>query len=368
MDFNIRAISLVEGVPMGARIDLERDILGKEILFRTGLSYSIKLPDDIGKFAQVQEPERLLTALSGWARVYRYPDGDVEKIHVLAPSETADGDIAFYRLDFQQQRKSRRGPRPCVELIGGAVLRYEECATWLMDLAASWRADHDRKDLRFVISRPCMIKLNPIRLAWVVPEIVESQSVLERLLVIGDVYGVDIVHVPPREYDDTKGRLAKSLPYNAAVICTHFAPHITAEAVPIAISRDLIHFCNSEKLADLEAQIRVWIEVVAEELESRRQYESVDEEKFLLGLMVQAMKSHSKIGEFSHCPKETVLKVIRGRRLNVPAAERVLDQNVEQHESTKTSASLFLWKEHHDGRQYFLNPKRMAEIKPAIVG
>jgi hypothetical protein len=179
---------------------------------------------------------------------------------------------------------------------------------------------------------------------------------------------VGIVHVPPRECDDTKGRLAKALPYNAAVICTHFAPHITAEAVPIVVPRDLIHFCNCVRLVDLQAQIRVWIEVVAEEIESRRQYESVEEEKFLLGLMVQAMVSHSKIGEFSHCPKETVMKVIRARHPNVPSAERVLDQNTEQHVSTKTSASLFLWKEHHDGGQYFLNPKRMAEIKPLAVG
>jgi hypothetical protein len=120
-------------------------------------------------------------------------------------------------------------------------------------------------------------------------------------------------------------------------------------------------------LADLEAQVRAWSEVVAEELESRRQYESADEETFLLGLMVRLMVSHSKIGESSHCPKETVLKVIRARHLNVPAAERVLDQNSEQHEATKTSVSLFLWKEHHDGRQYFLNPKRMPEIKSLAV-
>jgi hypothetical protein len=239
MDFNIRAISLVEGVPMGARVDIDRDILGKEIFFRAGLSYSIKLPDNIAEFGQVQEPERLLTALSAWARVYAYPEGDVEKVHVLAPSENVDGDVEFYRLDFRQQRKSRRGPRPRVELIGGAILSYEECATWLMALATSWRADPVRENLRFVVSRPCALKLNQIRLAWVVPEIVEDQSVRERLLVIGSVHGVDIVHVPPREYGDTKSRLAKSLPYNAAVICTHFAPHITADVVPTVVSRDL---------------------------------------------------------------------------------------------------------------------------------
>ncbi len=83
--------------------------------------------------------------------------------------------------------------------------------------------------------------------------------------------------------------------------------------------------------------------------------------------MVRAMLSHAKIGEFKHCSRETVLTVIRGRRLNVPEAERILDKNCEQHGDTKTSTALFLWKDHNDGRQYFLNPKRVGELKPAVA-
>jgi hypothetical protein len=366
MDFNIRAISMVEGVPADARINVG-SVLGKEVQFRAGLPYSIKLPDDASKLARLPEPEKLLTALDGWVRVYVCPDGEAERINILAPAETSEGDIVFYRLDFMQQR-SRRGPRHSVEAAGGAVMSYEECATWLIELSASWRANPDHKDRRFVRSRPCEIKPNKIRLAWVIPEVVEDRAIRERLLAVGDAYGVDIVHVAPRDFNDTKARLAKALPYDGAVICRHFAGHITEDAVSEQVPRTLIHFCDSVSLPDLEAQIRVWVEVVAEELERRRQYELVDEEKFLLDLMVRAMLSHSKIGEFSHCPRETVLKVVRGRHLNVPAAERVLDKNCEQHEDKKTSASLFLWKEHHDGRQYFLNPKRMPEIKPLAVG
>ena len=365
MEFNVRAISLVEGVPWDDRIDVA-SVLGKEFQFRAGLPYSLKLPDDAAEFASIPDPERLLAALEGWARVYVYPDGDVKRIHVLAPSETEGGEVVFYRLDFAQA-PHLKGPRPPVNAIGGAVLTYEECANWLMELSASWREDTDRKNLPFVRSRPCSIKPNKIRLAWVIPEVVEDQSVKKRLLAIGDAYGVDIVHVIPRDYKDTKARLAKALPYDGAVICRHFAAAINADAVPDSVLREMIHFCDSTALADLESQIRVWVEIVAEQMERRRQYAQIDEEQFLLGLMVRAMLSHAKIGEFKHCTRETVLRVIRGRRLNVPAAERVLDKNSEQYGDTKTSTALFLWKDHNDGRQYFLNPKCVGELKPAAA-
>ena len=301
--------------------------------------------------------------MNGWARVYGYRDGEAERIHVIAPSESETGELVFYRLDFKQSPKPRRGPRPSIEICGGIVMSYDDCATWLIDLATRWRTDHAQQNLRFVVQRPCSVALSEIRIAWVVPEVVENQSVRDRLLAIGDVYGVKLAHVPPRDYRDTETRLKKSLPYDAAVICRSFAPHITADAVPSTVPRDLIHFCDSTTLIELEDQIRVWIEVVADELESRRKYESADEEKFLLGLMLRAMLSHSKIGEFSHCTKETVLTVIRARHLNVPAAERILDMNSQVHQDTKNSDSLFLWKDHNDGRQYFLNPRRVGDIK-----
>jgi hypothetical protein len=57
------------------------------------------------------------------------------------------------------------------------------------------------------------------------------------------------------------------------------------------------------------------------------------------------------------------LTVIRARHLNVPAAERILDMNSQVHQDTKNSDSLFWWKDHNDGRQYFLNPRRVGDIK-----
>ena len=75
------------------------------------------------------------------------------------------------------------------------------------------------------------------------------------------------------------------------------------------------------------------------------------------------MLSHSKIGQFKHCQKATVLTGVRARHLNVAAAGRILDENSEVFRDTKSSSALFLWKEHNDGRQYFLNPQEVEKIK-----
>jgi hypothetical protein len=62
-----------------------------------------------------------------------------------------------------------------------------------------------------------------------------------------------------------------------------------------------------------------------------------------------------------------VLKRIRARHLNAAIAERILDENSEKYGGTKPSISLFLWKDHNDGKQYFLNPKSVPEIKAMVA-
>ena len=79
------------------------------------------------------------------------------------------------------------------------------------------------------------------------------------------------------------------------------------------------------------------------------------------------MLSHSKIGQFKHCQKATVLRRVRARHLNVAVAERVLEENSEAFQDTKSSNALFLWKEHNDGRQYFLNPQEVEKVKVMVA-
>jgi hypothetical protein len=361
MKFNIRAIALVDSVSADARVELA-DFVGKRIEFRAGVTYSITLPKSKEEFAALGEPERLLTGLSAWARVYRYPDEDGEKIHVLAPYDDEAGGLGFYRLDFKQLM-ARHGPRPAVEILGMAVMTYDETATWLIDLAYNWALKPDQKARQFCLVRPGPIQSNPVRLAWVGPEIVGNIETSHRLDAIAQVYGADIVSVAPRSFRDVEARLAGVLPLHGVVVCQRYAPYITDNAVHISVDRSLIHFCNSVAMPDLEIQARTWIEICEQAIEIERKQRPVDETKLLLAIMLRGMLSHAKIGQFNHCQKQTLLTGVRARRLNVAVAEGILDQNSEAHHDTKDSGALFLWKEHNDGKQYFLNPSRVEQCR-----
>jgi hypothetical protein len=109
------------------------------------------------------------------------------------------------------------------------------------------------------------------------------------------------------------------------------------------------------------------VELSRQEIEAERQERTSDQNGFLLAVMLQGMLNHSKIGQFNHCQKETVLRRIRGRRLNVAVAEQILDENSEAYHDKKDSDRFFLWKEHGDGRQYFLNSSRIEHCKAVVV-
>ena len=69
MDFNIRAISLATSISFGAR-RIVSELLGQQVEFRSGITIPITLPDTLEGFRVLTDPERLLTALDGWTRVY----------------------------------------------------------------------------------------------------------------------------------------------------------------------------------------------------------------------------------------------------------------------------------------------------------
>lgn len=354
MDFNIRAISIAESIPHGARASVS-EFLGQQIVFRAGISISITLPDRLDQFRALPESERVLTALTGWSRVYRYPDDVHERIQILATAEGGEDEVLFYRVDLRQPRPPRRGPRPVVEILGGALMMYEQCADWLIDLAHELDESQAVKQRLIVLPRSRSPK-SKLRVAVVGPEIIERVNMPRRLNAIGKVLGADIVNIPPRSFQDVRARLARILPLNTVVVLSGFSPYITAAAVPDAVRRDLIHLCGGRARLEIERQVRASIDSDREMIEADVGNQSSISDA-LLKIMLRGMLSHSKIGQFNHCPKATLLTGVRARRLNVVAAERILDENSEAFKDTKRSEALFLWKEHHDGRQYFLNPK-----------
>jgi hypothetical protein len=153
MQFNIRAISLAESIASDARVGLE-DLVGAEVEFRQGFGFSVTLPKTLSDFDTIADPTKALTVLAKWSRVFKYPELDGEMIHVLAPADDGSGGIVFYRADFRQPARSRRGLRPAVQLVGAAVADYEACAAWLVELAYTWEINPDPAQRRVVLWRP----------------------------------------------------------------------------------------------------------------------------------------------------------------------------------------------------------------------
>lgn len=354
MEFSIRAMSLVGAVAADARTE-PADLLGNWVEFKGARPYSITLPDSLEEFAKLTEPERTLTSIREWARVYRYAQDDGEVVHVVASAEDAEGNPVFYRIDmWQAPPPSRRAPRPRVEFIGSSVQTYDECSAWLVDLACRWETFEPSR--RHVTVRPSP-RPRKLRLAWVGPEIVERIYMPARLRAIGNVLGADITHIAPTSYRDVRSRLANLGSVDSVIICTSYAPYLSSDVIPAGVRSDFVHLCNSRHAPDLEQQVRTWTEVCREIAEAESQAQVQEEDGMLLAIMIRGMLSHAKIGQYKHCPLDDVLRGVRGRRLNVAAAERIVLANAEEYRETQESASLFLWKEHNEGKEFFLNPK-----------
>jgi hypothetical protein len=365
MDFNIRAISVAESVPFDARTPVH-ELLGKEIIFRSGLPITITLPDNPGAFDQLPEPERLLTALVSWARVYDYPHGEDKIRYILAPAENPDpgADILMYRLDLLQPARIKPGPRLPVQILGGAVMTYDECTRWLADLSYEQRLANGT-----VLQRPRLPKPKApvLRIAWVGPEKLGGESLPARFRALGSVKGAEITHVGPQSFALVKGNLAGISGLNAVVLCIGTAVYITRDVAPKTLPPEAVHHCYGTTLAAIEEELFTIIEATRTRVEEARAKEGVNQHDELLRLMLRGMVSHSKIGQSLHCDRDEVLTAVRSRRLDVPTANAILDDNCEAHHDTKTSEKLFLYKDHNDGKQYFLNPKKMVEIKLLIA-
>jgi hypothetical protein len=308
-----------------------------------------------------------LRALDDWTRVYSYSEGDHKSMHVLATGEgcKAEDEILFYRVDLKQPLPVKPGPRPAVEIAGGAVMSYEECASWLVELSYRLTANLEQSKGSVQLMRPRALKQKQTRVGWVGPEAINGLRMQLRLNALGQVFGAEIVSVAPRSFKHVASRLAAALPLDTVVICSGFATYIGVDAVPSSVRRDLIHLCDSKSPAHLEANFVTWLEIAHAEIEKDQQNPSADDDEKLLGIMLKGMLSHSKIGQFNHCQKATVLTGVRARHLNVATAERILNAHSELFQDSE-SRELFLWKDHHDGTQYFLNPRRIEDIKAMV--
>ncbi len=370
MDFNIRAISLAErSVDHAARIDVV-SCLGKEIEFKKGITVRITLPATEEEFANLPRPEQLLAALENWARLYQYPANpdrpqDDKLIHVLATVEVdnENDDIIFYRLDLKQPHRGKNSLRPPVEILGGAIMSFEECNAWLVRLVERLSNVHLSK--RTILVCPPFLKLKNLHMHWVGPEVLSGINLPKRLAALATVSGWEIVHIGPQSFRHVKSHLAKADKIDAIFICSRYAPYISSAVAPATVPPELIFACDRDPVEEIQADTLASISLAEEELANRAPAPG-EEGQELLALMLRQMLSHAKIGQFKHCPKATVLKCVRARRMNVPLAERMINEYSDGYHDTKTGEALFLWKEHNDGRQYFLNPQKVEAAKALV--
>jgi hypothetical protein len=188
-----------------------------------------------------------------------------------------------------------------------------------------------------------------------------------RLLAIGKVYGAQLIHILPYSFPHVRARLREEMPLRGVIVSRHYGPHLSDAIIPPGLEEATL-FCDSDDRPGLESQITSWIELVTEQLGSRDGTHTSTEKEIVLALMLRGMMSHSKIGQYSHCDRTTVLTAIRARKMNVAAAEELLDLHCDQYQETKESSAFLLWKDHNDGRQYFINPKKVEEIKRLLEG
>jgi hypothetical protein len=149
-------------------------------------------------------------------------------------------------------------------------MTYDECAAWLVEFNHTLALDPDSRKSFFTLKRPQAIPLEPLRIAWVGPEFINGLDMGKRIAAIGAVYGAEVVHVFPHRYRVVEARIKGALPLDSIIVCSHFAPHITAAAVPACIPQQCIHVCDSADAEKIEEQIRTWAEIRHEEQETRQ--------------------------------------------------------------------------------------------------
>jgi hypothetical protein len=365
MEFNLGAIYYAESVAAGQHAELS-SLLGAKVEFRSGISIEITLPGEVDAFTPLGDAAKFLPGLSNWSRVYRYSDDDGQHLRVLSSADDADGGVKF-RVVEMLQPPSRGGPRPAVKFVSAQEMSHEECARWLIDVAEEWENDPERAKRRLVLTSPNLRKSKRVKIAWVGPSLVETRAMKNRLVAIGRVYGVELVHVLPFSFAHVRAQLKQEMPLAAVIVARRFAPQITDAVVPDDLGRDMALFCESEGRDGLEQQIAEWIELVAEKAVNTKE-EAEGDERAILIVMLRGMISHSKIGQFNHCDRTTLLTGVRARQLSLAVAETILEKNSEQHQDSKDSEKYFLWKAHNDGNQYFVNSKKVHEIKLLIEG
>ena len=362
MDFNANSIAescVTE--PEDPSVDFA-EFCGKEHRFFHGVEQRILLPPSPAGFAVFERDPKLVLSIECWCRLFRYPGPGIQNFELVASICTGDS-LRFDIIRFSQPdpAKGRRAP---VVFLDARSLDREQVTEWLIDLAARHFGRRDGRNM--VMQRPPVVAAPLPRLAWVGEPILGGADARPLAVAIGRVFGAEIRHLYPGSFPGTMVSLQREGPFDAVYLDASVTAKFGDAVVPLGVPKTMV-FCGDVPTFDaVSLDLRGASEVVAAEARSAR-LKGISEEDQLMCAMIRPMLVHWKIGQFSHCSRETLLTTVRARRLNVPFAEQLLDRNSEQFSDTGESDQIFLWKAHNDGDQYFLNPRRIAACRALVA-
>ena len=362
MDFNIRALCMARAIQPNASVSL-RELVGTRIEFKSGHCIRVQIGSIDDQVFSEPGAEQILASLHEWARVYRYSVNGGHAFHVLALDESGEDEPQIFRVDmWQPPVKSRRSPPEPVTIKAAVAMTISATVAWLCKLARNWAPTGSGT---LVLQQPKLPRPRQPRIVVVGAPVLAGWSLSNEVFAIGRVLGAEIIFVKATDFRETRFRVFGHTALQGAILICAESPHISEGVLPASMDEAVIFQCEATEPDRIAQEVATAVELVIEHLDTCRQTPP-DEDALLLKLMLRSMRAHSKVGKFLHCPRETVLRVIRARRLNVPKAEELLTENSEKFSQTKEGQSYFLWKAHHDGDQYFLNPKLIQAIDALI--
>jgi hypothetical protein len=359
MDFNANSITeSCVPLPQDSCVDLA-EFYGKEFTFFHGVEQRILLPSSQVEFAAFDSNPKLLRSIDCWCRLYRYPGPGIQNFALVA-SICIGEEIKFDIIRFAQ-KDGKKGKRSPIVFEEARSLDRKQLEEWLITLATTHFRNRDGRNM--VMQRPPVVASPLPRIAWVGQPILAGTDLRINANAIGSVYGTEIVHLYPSSFRGTMSDLKDLGSLDAVYLDASVAIKFGDSVVPDAVPRGMVF--KGQPLESVSDDLRAVSELVSDKARSVRLRE-LSEEDQVLCVMIRPMLSHSKIGQFSHCDRETLLSTVRAKRLNMPLAEQLLTDNSEKYSDTEQSGRIFLWKAHNDGDQYFLNPRRVADCRNLV--
>ncbi|SEC08110.1 hypothetical protein [Terriglobus roseus] len=357
MDFNLRALCAARALDASDALRLDQ-VVGHRFEFRSGITMAVDIASCSAACLIEDNLPNILKSLTGWARVYRYSDGECVTWHILALSEADDGTPVVNRIDLDQPLPaSRRSPSAAASIAGLRQMTLEEASDWLIALSERWTSLRGQKA---ILQQPKLLRPAQPRIVVTGSPTVGGFPIAQHVYAMGRVLGADIKFLNASSFRDTRQRIFDETNLHGGIVIVTGNPHLNAGLMPSDLVEGRVYECNTTG-TDLVSEIRTAIELLVEEFENTAS-DSVAEDEVLMRLMLRPMISHSKIGQYNHCSREEVLLTVKARRQNLRRADELLTQNAEKFLSTQESDKFFLWKAHNEGPEFFLNPKVIATI------